>query len=293
MRCPSLCIRWTRRSDSTRHVVGLEDAEQDGVDPCRTEVVRYERDAAGRFVECARVWISELAVGLLQPTPDGRLAAMLVSRYPEDDVTGPLNSAEIGVLDTTRGVVVRGQISSVDRSCKSPHPWRPNRVKLCIDPSGDTVVLLESADLRTRRWCKMDVYVRRDASYVVIRAESLDCLDCVPPRRDALLGPVATPAAFAPTTLVLSARPSVATFSPCGRFLLLTGAGKSLQSAGDPMLRQDALLVLDLSDRTDGLLGKLRWIVSLRHQIPLDVAWSRDGLWLLTRTGVLLLGTCA
>ena len=256
---PELIIYWTK----------VVEGQDSVVDEYRSHIVAYNLDETETFRSNKVVWNGNVHPVSSHPTSSGNMLAVLT----EELDYGLWNNIEI--LDLTNGslCLVHGRSRLVELNYTNS--------TIQMNASGDTFVVLTTSSA-TNRWHHLRVYTRMSTStYHRVRKETVSRLDPTPN------------STFENGPPLANGQNKWVVFSPCGRFLILLGAGMTcLSSTYTPSQSHvEALLILDLSDRVNGLLGSISWILSIRNQIPLDVKWNSSGLWLRTRHGVLLIGT--
>ena len=279
---PDLVIHWVRipRAGSS-----MLDRAVNELDNYRSQIVAYKLYPDGEFKVDRMVWHGCSYPIAWDATPSGHMVAITTELHICDG--GRQRYRDVEVVDLERGKMCNTHTKAISFSVDDIFVPR-------INASGDTIALM-IVSIPTRSVIKLYLYTRMSAiSYRPIRTEQIYRLNPTPRVVNENV-----------SQIVFRERFPISCFSPCGRFLMLSNAGLEpvcTRNVGDlhtnaqqhqtqRQSQAEALLVIDLSERHNGLLGSLCWLISIREQMPLSVDWNDSGLWLRTRYGVLLIGS--
>lgn len=149
-----------------------------------------------------------------------------------------------------------------------------------LNPCGDTAVLLvQSQALRT---LLVEVWVRLSPKGGFARV-----------RRVRILPNGQTPL-MAASTIERMHLPHANAFSPCGRYLILVFGGDGRRArphTSNLELSKSGVYIIDVgATEAEAADRMMVWFPTRPDNTPRDVAWNTAGLWIQTRSGLLLLG---
>lgn len=210
------------------------------------------------------------------------------------------NNANHATTSTSNGWVRNPFVSAITQPLLERDVGFPAPKLVELSPCGDVAVVMLQAP-NGEFFVQVHLRVSPTTGFTMVRRLRLE---------DALHSPLNTSTASStvPPRRHVRTMPSASVFSPCGRFLLVAFAFNEDNVMAAMRSCKPGLCVFDLADvwvDLQKVMAKascsnrpellqdgcsVAWIECRADLLPREMAWNPAGLWLLTRSGVVLLG---